>query len=388
MMSILKHCVTGLLIRGFFIVYGEIQDRVSLVPYTDVDYRVFTDAARHVVAGSSPYLRHTYRYSPVIAYLMVPNVLVHVVWGKIVLSLIDVGVGYLIYRLVLVKNDKSLSKNCAYFWLYNPLPIVITTRGNADSLSAALVLMTVLLLCKGRIVLAGMMHGLAIHLRLYPLVFSLPMYLALRSTDSKSYGLCPNCTQAKLVASCVSVVVALTAFFYFCYDFEFLQESFLYHLSRRDIRHNFSVYFYMLYLTAASPTPSLLFKILTFAPQGILQLVFSFVYGSKDKLMFCLLVQAIVMVTYNPVVTSQYFMWFLSLLPACAPALAVSKKQAIILGASWGLAQLLWLIPAYFLEFQGYDTFLLVWVQSLIFLCVNITILVELIKMYDDCKVC
>jgi phosphatidylinositol glycan class M len=33
---------------------------------TDIDYKVYTDAAHY----DSPYQRHTYRYSPILAYMM------------------------------------------------------------------------------------------------------------------------------------------------------------------------------------------------------------------------------------------------------------------------------------------------------------------------------
>lgn len=73
-------------LRLVLIVYGEWQDAHMEVRYTDIDYFVFSDAADLVSNGKSPFERSTYRYSPLLAFLLVPNSLVHRTWGKLLFS--------------------------------------------------------------------------------------------------------------------------------------------------------------------------------------------------------------------------------------------------------------------------------------------------------------
>lgn len=67
---------------------------------TDVDYKVYTDAALY----DSPYERHTYRYSPVLAYVMGFNHSVNVTCGKIIFVLFDALAVYFLYQVLQQNN--------------------------------------------------------------------------------------------------------------------------------------------------------------------------------------------------------------------------------------------------------------------------------------------
>ena len=82
--GIATHMTLATFLRLVLIAYGQHQDVMMDVKYTDVDYRVFNDAARHVYEGDSPYQRHTYRYSPLLAYLMLPNIIWSPNIGKLI----------------------------------------------------------------------------------------------------------------------------------------------------------------------------------------------------------------------------------------------------------------------------------------------------------------
>jgi phosphatidylinositol glycan class M len=87
--------------RVILILYGEWQDSHMEVRYTDVDYIVFSDAASLVASGYSPYQRTTYRYSPLLAFLLLPNSLLHRSWGKFLFSSAGISFQILFFSIIL-----------------------------------------------------------------------------------------------------------------------------------------------------------------------------------------------------------------------------------------------------------------------------------------------
>lgn len=105
--------------------------------------------------------------------------------------------------------------------------------------------------------MAGIFYGLSIHFKIYPIVYAVVFYLYVdcdvqlieqgKRWQAFKKALIPTKNKLILTFTTIATIAAFTYYFYTIYGYEFLYETYLYHLVRKDNRHNFSIYWYMLY---------------------------------------------------------------------------------------------------------------------------------------------
>ncbi|KAI9021412.1 PIG-M-domain-containing protein [Phycomyces nitens] len=385
-------CATALLLRVVLLFYGEWQDANLTVKYTDIDYIVFTDAARHVTLGASPYDRETYRYTPLLAIFLTPNIYLFQSFGKCIFAAADLVVGYLIHRILVLRgmpSQKALWLDA--LWLLNPMVANISTRGNAESLLAVMVLGSLYLMMTRRFYAGSAVFGLAVHFKIYPIIYVIPllfllderygdpvdwpqiiwsyrksrffllrMYLrndpsrleinepgrepiddhnqpnpvSVENIKSKiletyrmaMYEIILFLSPTRILFGLVSggVFLVITWAMYQLYGDEFMENTYLYHITRKDHRHNFSIWFYQMYLAFDAPIAGKLLSVLTFLPQMSLVAAVGVAFA-KDVFFACFL-QTFIFVTFNKVCTSQYFMWYICLIPLILPSTSLSLR--------------------------------------------------------------
>lgn len=385
----------ALAVRIAFVLFGEWQDRSLAIPYTDVDYQVISDAARLVSGGGSPYERATYRYSPLLAYLLVPNVVLHRCWGKLLFSLADLVVGRCL-QLILVRNGLSTGASLKYasLWLLNPLSINVSTRGSFDAITSALVLWTTSSLLAGSLGWAALAFGLVVHLRVYPIIYapSFALYLARSSLlgahsavidgHIKGWTVWKNLfSRRPLLFAILSAATFLvcTAACACAYGREFVHNALLYHLTRTDNRHNYSIYWYWIYLDYGAPHRWML-GLAAFMPQAVLLVVSaSLLHGD---LALCVVIQTALFVFFNKVFTGQYITWFMCLAPLLAPHLALGRKKTSVLLGCWTCTLLWWLFAAWNVEMQGRNMYLALWAGSILMFATNVVVLNVCVRAY------
>lgn len=167
------------LIRVGFIAFAEYVDRNTPdAKYTDIDYSVFSDAATYVYKGGSPYERHTYRYTPLVAYICLVNNYIHPLAAKFVWAITDIVVGIYMWRVLDIINDKKKENNWKYvaMWQYNPLIFYLCSRGSNDNTIVMFVFITFYYLLRKNYFWAGLIYGLSVHFKIYPIVYSIVFY--------------------------------------------------------------------------------------------------------------------------------------------------------------------------------------------------------------------
>ena len=428
------------------------------VKYTDIDYHVYSDAAEYLRKGKSPYDRHTYRYTPFLAEILASNLFYK--RGRWLFCIADAICGYLLCRLRSIQQQQQTSSSSVItlvdclWWLYNPFVINICTRGSAESFIVLLpVLLTVSIILSSssshhpsekniknnhvniRAILAGIIHGMAIHAKLYPIIYTVSFMASLsiqqgwkeklpkieKTTPTKNhhnYYPFPWCNIYRFIhliklwvirlfgtsSSLLFLVMTITSFgllnyaAYIYYGPKSLNEALLYHFSRLDHRHNYSMYWYWIYLhkgkvastttaTAARAVASMdisrwLLSLVSVIPQAILLAFISLGVAPHD-LTFALFLQTFIFVAQNKVLTAQYFTWYLCLLPLCSNRIQWNTKYMTLYALpGFAVSIVTWLASAFCLEMLGLPVQIYVWAASLFFYIASIHLVITILVHY------
>lgn len=327
------------LLRLVLLLYGLHQDAHSAIKYTDIDYLVFTDAARSVSRSHSPYERETYRYTPLLAWLLLPTA-----WstasplgnaalfasGKAVFAVADLVAGWLIERILTSGAgskgkgmDPATARKYAAIWLLNPMVATISTRGSSEGLLGVLVMALLWAVLSKKTGLAGLLLGFGVHFKIYPFIYAPAIVWwmdderlgrAGKKTAADRQTLSDKVkgfiTPARLDLALVSLGTfsSLNIAMYWLYGLPFITHTYLHHVTRIDHRHNFSPYNIQLYLASATPASSssgLRVESVAFLPQLLLSCVLIPLITAKADLATSMLAQTFAFVTFNKVCTSQ-----------------------------------------------------------------------------------
>lgn len=413
--SVRNLAIAAFLIRIVFIVYSVAHDSLFALPYTDVDYMVVSDGARHMFEGRSPFDRETYRYTPLLALVFLPNAVLGAWWGKVVLALCDVVAGYFVIKaLTSAKTERQQQQAkllvSTFIW-FNPVVINVSTRGNSDIIIAMLTLGCVAAFSQQRYWVAGLFLGFAVHMKIYPIIYAAAFVFALleesmaakggdKNSSSKSAprtsllaAIFASETQFVLkvfkAAAATALAAALpTAACYAAYGQRFLDDAILYHVGRIDHRHNLSPYWLQMYLGlfeqqhTASGTSQLTSSLFAFIPQMLMLVVVAWVL--RKNAAHAVALETMLFVAFNKVCTVQYFVWYLPFVPFVLysasdhPGSYGGLKIGIAL---WAIALGLWMLNGKRLEFDGEDTFVPLWACSIFFFIAQVFLSILMLRI-------
>ena len=128
---------------------------------------------RYMAKGVSPFGRTTYRWSPFVAIFLLGNY--HTFIGKISFIAGDIITGWLVQRtLDSLGCPEKVRFVSTVVWLLNPYTITMSTRGSFESITSALLVGVLHSVLENQVVIAAILYGIVTHLRIYPIIFSIP----------------------------------------------------------------------------------------------------------------------------------------------------------------------------------------------------------------------
>ena len=371
----------GFLLRLSGVIIGNIYDKNSVLKFKDIDYLVVSDASLYVLQGLSPFERIAYRYTPILAYINIFDHLFFYDFGIFLYITFDCAIAYLIYILA-IKETNSTKLGILYsgVWILNPLAAFDSTKGSSDSIICFLVILTCYFFKSRSYLLSGLVYGLAIHMRIYPIIFCLTFFISIDKGKFHFFNLGWWKNKIIFTFSTLLMFLLLNILFYKLYGYTYLFESLLYHFSITDVKHNLSVFFYMFYL-ASNSLYSKFLGLLVFLPQFSIILICSFKLNSD--IYFAMLIQVMTFVYYNKVVTAQYFLWMLSILPLGMINMGLTVKNWMVVALLIVVANSSILRVSYMIEFKGENVFFLLFIVALCYFCIFNSIMYYFISYYD-----
>ncbi|GAK62318.1 glycosyltransferase family 50 protein [Moesziomyces antarcticus] len=418
-------------------------------------YRFAKPAFDLFASLGDPYARPTYRYTPFLAVLLAPiHLFGWADFGKYIFAASDLLCAVFMWLILDGRRPQASSAGVfvhlpGLLWILNPMVAQISTRGSSESLVGLFVLSFLYFFLKANpeaplglsakylpefgfasasadvdnkagkakdvvaaatyealppesasslldwsleAYVAPTLLGLATHLKLFPVIYAVPVLAHLYRSTVTAYAPERRASLSLWTRHAAGIQFGFVAFYAFMaanvaawavWGTPFIEHTFLYHLRRADHRHNFSPYFLGTYLSLfAAPAHDgsvvervLASPLLSFLPQLSVVVALGYLLGKRD-VVAAMTAQTIAFVAFNKVCTSQYFLWFLWLLPLVWPSLKVGRIETGVAVAAWVSGQALWLSQAYQLEFQAKQVFVRVWASGLVLLAIHAGLLV------------
>lgn len=154
---------------------------------------------------------------------------------------------------------------------------------------------------------AGIIYGLFVHLRLYPILYGLSIVLFIQKGR-----LMPNSNTVKFFFVSAGVFAGLFALGYIFYGYKFVHEWALYHLTRKDPRHSVSV-FWLKQLYDMVDGDKVKINLITLVFR--LGIIFWVSLKFRRNIVMSMFITTMVFTIFNTVYTAQYTIWEIQFFP-------------------------------------------------------------------------